>query len=54
MKMFYEKYYLAYEFFQAKTVTIEANIHGCLTKLYFPKLPLCDRITEDIKKQFLA
>ena len=42
MTKFYKDYYTAYKFYKSKTVTIEANIYDKLTKVYFPRIPLCD------------
>lgn len=44
--MFYFKYYEAYDFFSKNTATIEANIFDNMIKLYFPRIPLCDKINE--------
>lgn len=53
MKMFYDKYYDAYEFFNKRTLTIEASIFGNLIKLYFPKIPLCDKISEKLEEKLV-
>jgi len=45
MARFYKDYYTAYKFYRSKTLTIEANIYDKLTKIYFPKIPLCDELT---------
>lgn len=48
MKKFYESYYEALEFFKAKTLTIEVNFVDELTRVYFPKLPVCNKVNERI------
>jgi hypothetical protein len=48
MTMFYNKYYEAYEFYKKKTLSLEINVHGHLVKLYFPKIPLCNKITQKL------
>jgi hypothetical protein len=49
MRQFYEKYYEALEFFKNHTLTIEINLLGSLSRVYFPKIPLCYKLTN--KKQ---
>ena len=44
MKMFFESYYESLEFFKQRTLTIEVNYLDELTKVYFPKLPICDKL----------
>ena len=46
MKKYYEKYYAALDFFREKTLSVEINFSGRLTKIRFPKIPLCDKVTE--------
>lgn len=41
MKLFFESYYEALDFFKSKSLSIEVNFHDELTKVYFPKLPIC-------------
>lgn len=48
MAKFYQNYYSAYKFYNSKTLTIEATIFGKLTKIYFPRIPLCDKVTEKV------
>lgn len=43
---------MARDFFMSKTGHIEVQLIGGLTKIYFPLLPLCDRLDEDFQEQF--
>lgn len=54
MKLFYNKYYEAYEFFSKRTATIEANVFGNLVELYFPIIPLCLKITDRMQERLIA
>jgi hypothetical protein len=45
MKKYYQAYYEALAFFKSKTLTIEVSFNDRLTRVYFPKLPLCDKMT---------
>lgn len=51
--MFYNKYYEAYEFYQKKSVSLEVNVFGNLVKIYFPKIPLCDKLTEKYEERLI-
>ncbi len=46
MAKFYQNYYAAYKFYNSKKLTIEVNVYDKLTRIYFPRLPLCDKVTE--------
>ena len=46
MTQFYEKYYEAMDFFKEKTLTVEVNFGDRLTRVYFPKIPLCNGLTK--------
>jgi len=48
MILYYNKYYEAYKFFKKKTITIEASVFNNLVKIYFPSIPLCDKLTAKI------
>jgi hypothetical protein len=45
MKKYYESYYEALGFFRLKTLTIEVSFNDNLTRVYFPKLPICNKMT---------
>lgn len=52
MRMFYESYYESLDFFKSKTLTIEVSFNNSLTKVYFPKLPICDKMDESMIAEF--
>ena len=52
MKMFYNKYYEALQFFREKTLTIEVNFNDNLTRIFFPEIPLCSKITPTMINDF--
>ena len=52
MRQFYEKYYEALEFFRGKSISIEVNFIENLTRIYFPKIPLCNGVTEKMTENF--
>ena len=52
MIRFYEEYYTALDFFKEKTLSIEVNFHDRLTKINFVKIPLCDKMTDDMVSEF--
>ncbi len=52
MKQFYHKYYETIGFFGNHTLTIEVNLMGNLARVYFPKIPLCEKLTEPMIEKF--
>jgi hypothetical protein len=52
MKQFYQKYYEAMGFFGKHTLTIEVNLLNTLARVYFPKIPLCEKLTEPMIEKF--
>jgi hypothetical protein len=54
MKLFYNKYYEAYDFFKRRTATVEVNVYDNLVRLYFPVIPLCHKITEQMEERLVA
>lgn len=49
----YKIYYAARKFYKQKIVSIEANVYGKLTQIYFPLLPFCNRLTEKLKDKLI-
>ncbi len=52
MKYYYHTYYNAVIFFRKKTGTIEVDLKGNIIKVYFPKLPIAEKITEEMEQEF--
>ena len=53
MAKFYRDYYSAFKFYKGKTLTIEVNIYDKLTKIYFPRIPLCDELTSKMERKLV-
>ena len=53
MTDYFRKYYEAYTVFREKTLSVEAEVFGNLVRLYFPRLPLCDKLTPKLEEKLI-